>query len=58
MKLRPVLLLTGLLGSIPEVLVAYIGYPDPGASLRRAFRSGQAWIPFDPLEDDFCSPPA
>lgn len=29
MKLRPVLLLTGLLGSIPEVLVAYISSVIP-----------------------------
>ena len=31
MKLRPVLLLTGLVGTIPEVLVAYISsvIPDP-----------------------------
>ncbi len=33
MKLRPVLLLTGLLGSIPEVLVAYISSVIPAQLL-------------------------
>ena len=33
MKLRPVLLLTGLLGSIPEVLVAYISSVIPTQAL-------------------------
>lgn len=33
MKLRPVLLLTGAIGSIPEVLVAYISSVVPGQAL-------------------------
>src|SRR6266436_3122482 len=33
MKLRPVLLLTGAIGSIPEVLVAYISSVIPAQSL-------------------------
>ena len=33
MKLRPVLLLTGPIGSVPEVLVAYISSVMPGALL-------------------------
>src|ERR1700678_3058846 len=33
MKLRPVLLLTGRLGSVPEVLVAYISSVVPGQLL-------------------------
>lgn len=33
MKLRPVLLLTGPVGSIPEVLVAYISSVKPEPSL-------------------------
>lgn len=33
MKLRPVLLLTGALGSIPEVLVAYISSAIPAQPL-------------------------
>ena len=33
MKLRPVLLLTGLVGSVPEVLVAYISSVVPPALL-------------------------
>src|SRR5713226_2605246 len=33
MKLRPVLLLTGSLGSVPEVLVAYISSVVPGQLL-------------------------
>jgi hypothetical protein len=33
MKLRPVLLLTGPIGSVPEVLVAYISSVVPGHSL-------------------------
>src|SRR5215831_16893144 len=33
MKLRPVLLLTGPLGSIPEILVAYISSVTPGQLL-------------------------
>jgi mRNA interferase MazF len=33
MKLRPVLLLTGLVGSVPEVLVAYISSVLPSALL-------------------------
>jgi mRNA interferase MazF len=33
MKLRPVLLLTGAIGSIPEVLVAYISSVIPSQSL-------------------------
>jgi hypothetical protein len=37
MKLRPVLLLTGPLGSVPEVLVAYIsslGHPNSATPVR------------------------
>jgi mRNA-degrading endonuclease toxin of MazEF toxin-antitoxin module len=33
MKLRPVLLLTGLVGTVPEVLVAYISSVQPPAPL-------------------------
>jgi mRNA interferase MazF len=33
MKLRPVLLLTGAIGSVPEVLVAYISSVVPSAPL-------------------------
>jgi hypothetical protein len=34
MKLRPVLLLTGAIGSIPEVLVAYISSVTPAQVLQ------------------------
>jgi mRNA interferase MazF len=44
MKLRPVLLLTGPIGAIPEVLVAYISSavpisPDPTSALGFTARS-------------------
>ena len=48
MKLRPVLLLTGPIGSVPEILVAYISSVIPPQLL-------QSDIPIDPAEQEFHS---
>jgi len=49
MKLRPVLLLTGPIGAIPEVLVAYISSIIPAQLLATdvLVRSQQTGLPFD-----------
>ena len=51
MKLRPVLLLTGPVGSVPEVLVAYISSVLPAAFLKTL----QALLPAISEGDDFSS---
>jgi mRNA-degrading endonuclease toxin of MazEF toxin-antitoxin module len=48
MKLRPVLLLTGPIGSVPEVLVAYISSVTPAHSL-------PSDLPIDPTKPEFHS---
>src|SRR6266851_8172338 len=57
MKLRPLLLLTGSLGSVPEVLVAYISSVVPGQLLpsdllidpaKPEFQSTHLKVPFRP----------
>src|SRR5229473_6381229 len=48
MKLRPVLLLTGSLGSVPEVLVAYISSVVPGQLL-------PSDLIIDPIKPEFQS---
>src|SRR6266436_5040600 len=48
MKLRPVLLLTGPVGSVPEVLVAYISSVVPTQSL-------PSDMPLDPSQPEFRS---
>ena len=53
MKLRPVLLLTGPLGSIPEVLVVYISSVIPAQVLPsgRGVRPKQTGVPFHSSQD-------
>jgi len=60
MKLRPVLLLTATVGSIPEVLVAYISSVIPTNTLPSDLfiDPGRARIPFDPLKGPIHSPPS
>jgi hypothetical protein len=58
MKLRPVLLLTGPLGSVPEILVAYILQSYPDNFCPRTFSLIPASLNFIPLisrQNPFCA---
>jgi len=53
MKLRPVLLLTAAVGSVPEVVVSYISSVIPSQPLPSdlILDSGQTRVPLDESED-------
>ena len=53
MKIRPVLLLTGPVGAVPEIVVAYIS-----STLRLGHRPVNSGIPFNEPEDVLGAPPA